>query len=108
MIDLIVFVGYFFVMIGFGIWIVNKDKMENVQDYFLVSKVFFWWVVGGLFIVLNIFMEQILGMNGLVFELGLVIVFYELMVVVMLFIVVKFFFLVYLKQGIYIMLQFLE
>ena len=107
-IDLIVFVGYLLAMIGFGIWIANKDKMENAQDYFLASKALPWWAVGGSLIASNISTEQILGMNGSAFELGLAIASYELMAAATLLIVAKFFLPVYLKQGIYTMPQFLE
>lgn len=107
-IDLVVFVGYLLAMIGFGIWIANKDKMENAQDYFLASKALPWWAVGGSLIASNISTEQILGMNGSGFELGLAIASYELMAAATLLIVAKFFLPVYLKQGIYTMPQFLE
>ena len=107
-IDLVVFVGYLLGMIGFGIWIANKDKMENAQDYFLASKALPWWAVGGSLIASNISTEQILGMNGSGFELGLAIASYELMAAATLLIVAKFFLPVYLKQGIYTMPQFLE
>ena len=107
-IDLVVFVGYLLAMVGFGIWIANKDKMESAQDYFLASKALPWWAVGGSLIASNISTEQILGMNGSGFELGLAIASYELMAAATLLIVAKFFLPVYLKQGIYTMPQFLE
>lgn len=107
-IDLVVFVGYLVAMIGFGIWIANKDKMSSAQDYFLASRALPWWAVGGSLIASNISTEQILGMNGSGFELGLAIASYELMAAATLIIVAKFFLPVYLKQGIYTMPQFLE
>lgn len=107
-IDLVVFVGYLLAMVGFGIWIANKDKMENAQDYFLASKALPWWAVGGSLIASNISTEQVLAMNGSGFELGLAIASYELMAAATLLIVAKFFLPVYLKQGIYTMPQFLE
>jgi SSS family solute:Na+ symporter len=107
-IDLVVFVGYLVAMIGFGIWIANKDKMSSAQDYFLASKSLPWWAVGGSLIASNISTEQILGMNGSGFELGMAIASYELMAAITLLIVAKYFLPVYLKQGIYTMPQFLE
>lgn len=107
-IDLIVFVGYLVAMIGFGIWIANKDKMSSAQDYFLASKSLPWWAVGGSLIASNISTEQVLAMNGSGFELGMAIASYELMAAITLLIVAKYFLPVYLKQGIYTMPQFLE
>lgn len=107
-IDLVVFVGYLVAMVGFGIWIANKDKMSSAQDYFLASKSLPWWAVGGSLIASNISTEQVLAMNGSGFELGMAIASYELMAAITLLIVAKYFLPVYLKQGIYTMPQFLE
>ncbi len=107
-IDIIVFAVYILGMMGFGLWIANREKTVNTQDYFLASQALPWWAIGGSMIASNISTEQIMGMNGSGFELGLAIASYELMAAATLIIVAKFFLPVFLKQGIYTMPQFLE
>ncbi|MEZ5038647.1 MAG: sodium/solute symporter [Saprospiraceae bacterium] len=106
--DLIVFAGYILAMMGFGIWLANKDKAETSQDYFLASKALPWWAVGGSLIASNISTEQIMGMNGSGFEIGMAIASYELMAAITLIIVAKFFLPIFIKEGISTMPQFLE
>lgn len=106
--DLVVFAGYIIAMMGFGIWIANRDKAKTSQDYFLASKALPWWAVGGSLIASNISTEQIMGMNGSGFEIGMAIASYELMAAITLIIVAKFFLPVFIKEGISTMPQFLE
>lgn len=106
--DLIVLIAYLLGMMGFGIWIANREKSENTRDYFLASQALPWWAIGGSLIASNISSEQILGMNGSGFELGLAIASYELMAAATLLLVGKFLLPVFLKKGIYTMPQFLE
>ena len=107
-IDLIIFGVYIVGVILFGIWIANREKAETASDYFLASRSLPWWAVGGSLIASNISAEQIIGMNGSGFELGLAIATYELMAAITLIIVAKFLLPVFLKKEIYTMPQFLE
>lgn len=106
--DLIIFGVYIVGVIVFGIWIANRDKAETASDYFLASRSLPWWAVGGSLIASNISAEQIIGMNGSGFQLGLAIATYELMAAITLILVAKFLLPVFLKKGIYTMPQFLE
>lgn len=106
--DLIIFGVYIVGVIGFGVWIANRDKNATASDYFLASRSLPWWAVGGSLIASNISAEQIIGMNGSGFELGLAIAAYELMAAITLILVAKFLLPVFLKKGIYTMPQFLE
>ncbi len=107
-IDLIIFGIYIVGVIAFGVWIANRDKNATASDYFLASRSLPWWAVGGSLIASNISAEQIIGMNGSGFELGMAIATYELMAAMTLLIVAKFLLPVFLKKGIYTMPQFLE
>lgn len=107
-IDTIIFGVYIVAVILFGIWIANREKTETASDYFLASRSLPWWAVGGSLIASNISAEQIIGMNGSGFELGLAIATYELMAAITLILVAKFFLPVFLKREIYTMPQFLE
>ncbi|NJC28027.1 sodium:solute symporter family transporter [Neolewinella antarctica] len=107
-IDLIIFGVYIVSVILFGVWIANREKSTTASDYFLASRSLPWWAVGGSLIASNISAEQIIGMNGSGFELGLAIATYELMAAITLILVAKFLLPVFLKKEIYTMPQFLE
>lgn len=107
-IDLIIFGVYIIGVILFGIWIANREKAATASDYFLASRSLPWWAVGGSLIASNISAEQIIGMNGSGFEIGLAIATYELMAAITLIMVAKFLLPVFLKKEIYTMPQFLE
>lgn len=107
-IDLFIFGAYILGVILFGIWIANREKAATASDYFLASRSLPWWAVGGSLIASNISAEQIIGMNGSGFEIGLAIATYELMAAITLIMVAKFLLPVFLKKEIYTMPQFLE
>ena len=107
-IDLIIFGVYIVGVILFGIWIANREKAATASDYFLASRSLPWWAVGGSLIASNISAEQVIGMNGSGFEIGLAIATYELMAAITLIMVAKFLLPVFLKKEIYTMPQFLE
>ena len=108
-IDLVVFFGYCFLIIGMGIFVSREKKghVKNSSDYFLASKALPWWAVGASLIASNISAEQFIGMSGSGFALGLAISTYEWMAAATLLVVAIFFLPVYMKKGIYTMPGFL-
>jgi len=106
--DYTVLIGYLFLMVGFGIWIANRNKAKTAKDYFLASSSLPWWAIGGSMIASNISTEQVLAMNGSGYVMGLAIGAYELTAAITLIVVAKYFLPVFLKKGIYTMPQFLE
>ena len=106
--DIWIFIGYILLIVGFGVWIARRSGNATSKDYFLASGALPWWAIGGSLIASNISTEQILGMNGSGFVMGLAISAYELMAALTLIIVAKFFLPVFIKNGIYTMPQFLE
>ncbi len=108
--DIAVFFGYCFLIIGVGIYVSREKKghKKDSKDYFLAGKSLTWWAVGASLIASNISAEQFIGMSGSGFALGLGIASYEWMGAVTLLVVAKFFLPIYLKEGIYTMPQFLE
>lgn len=92
-------------------WAVSREKdgkEKNTQDYFLASKALPWWAVGASLIAANISAEQVIGMSGSGFAIGLGIASYEWMAALTLIIVGKFFLPIFLERKIYTMPQFLE
>ena len=87
----------------------EKDKhQKSAQDYFLASRALPWWAIGTSLIAANISAEQIIGMSGSGYVIGLGIASYEWMAAITLIIVGKFFVPIFLKNGIYTMPEFLE
>ena len=108
--DYIVFFIYFLIVAFYGWWIYNRKKaaQTNSKDYFLAEGSLTWWAIGASLIASNISAEQMIGMSGSGFRLGLAIATYEWMAAATLVIVAVFFIPVYLKNKIYTMPQFLS
>ena len=90
---------------------VSREKaghVKDAQDYFLASRMLPWWAIGASLISANISAEQIIGMSGSGFALGLAIASYEWMAAITLLVVAKWFLPIFLRNRIYTMPQFLE
>ncbi|MEO5775104.1 MAG: sodium/sugar symporter [Sphingomicrobium sp.] len=90
---------------------VSREKAghtKDTSDYFLASKSLPWWAIGTSLIAANISAEQIVGMSGSGYAMGLAIASYEWMAAATLLIVGKFFLPIFLRNHIYTMPQFLE
>ncbi|RZL05270.1 MAG: sodium transporter, partial [Pedobacter sp.] len=108
--DYIVFFVYFIIVSAYGFWIYYKKrtKAADSKDYFLAEGSLTWWAIGASLIASNISAEQMIGMSGSGFKLGLAISAYEWMAAATLIIVAVFFMPVYLKNKIFTMPQFLS
>ncbi|WP_151955439.1 sodium/sugar symporter [Sphingomonas sp. EC-HK361] len=108
--DNVLVIAYAIGIFGLAQW-VSRDKAghaKNSSDYFLASKNLPWWAIGASLIAANISAEQIVGMSGSGYAIGLAIASYEWMAAATLLIVGKFFLPIFLKNQIYTMPQFLE
>src|SRR5690554_2910471 len=81
---------------------------RDAEDYFLAGKALPWWAIGASLIAANISAEQIIGMSGSGYAIGLAIASYEWMAAATLLIVGKWFLPVFLRNRIFTMPQFLE
>lgn len=109
--DYLVFFVYFIVVASYGYWVYRRKNKESVSashDYFLAEGSLTWWAIGASLIASNISAEQMVGMSGSGFKLGLAIATYEWMAAATLIVVAVFFMPVYLKNKIYTMPQFLS
>ena len=90
---------------------VSREKgshQKDAQDYFLASRALPWWAIGTSLIAANISAEQIIGMSGSGYVIGLGIASYEWIAAITLLIVGKYFVPIFLKNSIYTMPEFLE
>lgn len=109
-IDIVVVIAY-----AIGIFLlaqyVSREKAgheKDTSDYFLASKALPWWAIGASLIAANISAEQIVGMSGSGYAIGLAIASYEWMAAATLLIVGKWFLPIFLRNEIYTMPQFLQ
>src|SRR5580693_4086144 len=107
--DIGVVAGYAIFIFLLAQW-VSREKaghVKNSKDYFLASRNLPWWAIGTSLIAANISAEQIIGMSGSGYVIGLGIASYEWMAALTLLIVGKFFLPIFLKNQIYTMPEFL-
>jgi len=109
-IDTIVFCLYCAVIVGIGLWVSQDEEghQKNAEDYFLASKSLPWWAIGASLIAANISAEQIIGMSGSGFAVGLAIASYEWMAAVTLIIVGKYFLPIFIEKEIFTIPEFVE
>src|SRR3569833_116646 len=84
------------------------EHKKNAQDYFLASRALPWWAIGTSLIAANISAEQIIGMSGSGYVIGLGIASYEWMSALTLILVGKYFLPVFLTNRINTMPEFLQ
>jgi solute:Na+ symporter, SSS family len=108
--DIAILVIYAVGIFALAQW-VSREKgahQKDAQDYFLASRALPWWAIGTSLIAANISAEQIVGMSGSGYVMGMAIASYEWMAALTLIIVGKWILPVFLKNGIYTMPEFLE
>jgi len=108
--DILIFIIYFLIVSFYGYWVYQRKKKGEAtsKDYFLAAGSLTWWAIGASLIASNISAEQMVGMSGNGFKMGIAIATYEWMAAATLVIVAVFFIPVYLKNKIYTMPQFLS
>ena len=108
-IDLTIVTVYAVGLFALAQWVSREPtgQEKNAQDYFLAGKALPWWAIGASLIAANISAEQIIGMSGSGYAIGLAIASYEWMAAFTLLLVGKFLLPIFLKTGIYTMPQFL-
>ena len=108
--DISIVVAYALGLFVLAQWVSREEAghHKDAKDYFLAGKSLPWWAIGASLIAANISAEQIIGMSGSGYAMGLAIASYEWMAAITLILVGKFLLPIFLKHGIYTMPQFLE
>src|SRR5699024_6943988 len=106
--DLIVFFCYCGIILGLGLWISTKKGTGDSEGYFLAGKSLPWWAIGTSLIAANISAEQMIGMSGSGYAIGLGFASYEWLAALTLILVAKYMMPIFIEKGIYTMPQFLE
>ncbi|MEO1204018.1 MAG: sodium/solute symporter, partial [Pseudomonadota bacterium] len=108
--DLTVVAVYAVLLLVLAQWVSREKggRKKDTSDYFLAGRALPWWAIGASLIAANISAEQIIGMSGSAWVLGIAIGAYEWMAAITLILVGKYLLPVFLKHEIYTMPQFLE
>ncbi|MBD3617363.1 MAG: sodium/sugar symporter [Gracilimonas sp.] len=109
-IDIAVFTAYCLLIVGIGLWVSREKEghQKNAEDYFLAGKSLPWWAIGASLIAANISAEQIIGMSGSGFAVGLAIASYEWMAAITLIIVGKYLLPIFIEKKLYTIPEFIE
>jgi SSS family solute:Na+ symporter len=109
-IDILVFSAYCVLVVGVALYVsrTKNGEQKSSADYFMAGNSLPWWAIGTGLIAANISAEQLIGMTGSGFAIGLGIATYEWMAAATLLIVAKFFVPIFLEKKIFTMPQFLE
>ena len=109
-IDLWIVVIYAIAIFALAQIVSRRKSTEAVSSkgYFLAGNSLPWWAIGASLIAANISAEQIIGMSGSGYRIGLAIASYEWMAAITLIIVGKFFIPVFLRNGVTTMPGFLQ
>jgi solute:Na+ symporter, SSS family len=107
--DIVIVIVYAIGLFALAQWVSRgHGQRKDSTEYFLASKNLPWWAIGASLIAANISAEQIVGMSGSGYAIGLAIASYEWMAALTLVIVGKWFLPIFLANRIYTMPQFLE
>ncbi|MEN7343152.1 MAG: sodium/sugar symporter [Pseudomonadota bacterium] len=109
-IDIAVIAVYAIGLLAVALWVSREHDgaSKDASDYFLAGRALPWWAIGASLIAANISAEQIIGMSGSAWAMGIAIGVYEWTAAIALIVVGKFLLPVFLKQKIYTMPQYLE
>ena len=109
-IDIWVAISYMVILVVLAQWVSREaaGHKKNADDYFLAGRNLSWWAIGASLIAANISAEQIIGMSGSAFVMGMAIASYEWMSAITLILVGKYFLPIFLANKIYTMPQYLE
>ncbi|MCY4338324.1 MAG: sodium/sugar symporter [Gammaproteobacteria bacterium] len=109
-IDIVIIAVYAVAIVSLATW-VSRDSQghkKDTNDYFLAGKALPWWAIGASLIAANISAEQIIGMSGSGYVIGLAIASYEWMSAITIIIVGKYFLPIFLRNNICTMPQYLQ
>lgn len=104
--DIITVVAYFIFILAIGFWSGRKKK-DTASDYFISKKSIPWWAIGAAYVATGLNSEQLIGMNGMGYLIGLPLVNSYLIAIFVYIGLIFLFFPLYLRNDIVTMPQYL-
>jgi SSS family solute:Na+ symporter len=104
--DIITVIAYFVLILGIGFWS-GRGKQKSADDYFISKKTLPWWAIGAAYVATGLNSEQLIGMNGMGYMIGLPLVNSYLIAIFVYTALIFIFFPLYLRNDIVTMPQYL-
>ncbi|MEC3878524.1 SLC5 family protein [Parapedobacter sp. 10938] len=104
--DILTIVGYFIIIIVIGVWS-SRGKRDSAAQYFTSKGMLPWWAIGAAYVATGLNSEQLIGMNGMGYLVGLPLVNSYLIAVFVYTALIFLFFPLYLRNNIVTMPQYL-
>lgn len=104
--DILTIVGYFVIIIVIGVWS-SRGKKEDAAQYFTSKGMLPWWAIGAAYVATGLNSEQLIGMNGMGYLVGLPLVNSYLIAAFVYTALIFIFFPMYLRNNIVTMPQYL-
>ena len=105
-IDIITVVAYFVIILVIGFWS-GRAKQDSAAHYFVSKKSLPWWAIGAAYVATGLNSEQLIGMNGMGYLVGLPLVNSYLIAIFVYTALIFCFFPLYLRNNIITMPQYL-
>ncbi|WP_262249922.1 SLC5 family protein [Parapedobacter soli] len=106
MLDIATIAGYFIIIIIIGVWSA-RGKKESAAQYFTSKGMLPWWAIGTAYVATGLNSEQLIGMNGMGYLVGLPLVNSYLIAILVYTALIYWFFPLYLRNNIVTMPQYL-
>lgn len=104
--DILTIVGYFVFIIVIGVWS-SRGRKDDAAQYFTSKGLLPWWAIGAAYVATGLNSEQLIGMNGMGYLVGLPLVNAYLIAVLVYTALIFVFFPLYLRNNIVTMPQYL-
>jgi len=104
--DIITVVAYFVIVLGIGFW-TGRGKDGSAANYFISKGTLPWWAIGAAYVATGLNSEQLIGMNGMGYQIGLPLVNSYLIAILVYSALIFCFFPLYLRNNIVTMPQYL-
>lgn len=104
--DISTIIAYFVLILVIGFWS-GRGKQDTAADYFVSKKSQPWWAIGMAYVATGLNSEQLIGMNGMGYMIGLPLVNSYLNAALVFSALIYVFFPLYLRNGIVTMPQYL-
>lgn len=104
--DILTIIAYFIIILAIGLWS-GRGKKETAANYFVSKGTLSWWAIGMAYVATGLNSEQLIGMNGMGYMIGLPLVNSYLNAALVFSALIYFFFPLYLRNGIVTMPQYL-
>lgn len=105
-IDIAVVAIYFATVLGIGFW-TGRGKQDTAAHYFVSKGMLPWWAIGAAYVATGLNSEQLIGMNGMAYRIGLPLANSYLIGIFVYTALIFFFFPLYLRNNIVTMPQYL-